>query len=262
MPLTYPAEEINDVIVTGRFSPKTTNSYWPSSLPEALPVDSNEPHPKIHFDGINKASFVDDQFRQFDALERIYHHLLRERSIEVQVSVFKQTDDIAHVAWDESPLHEIYDRADEVVSSTLDYLEAADEEFLLIALSDHGFGPVEKTLFLNNVLRECGHITLELHFLWNVVFLQTDVIVNTTQLWFGLAGMLSVYVIGNNLELSTKNSFLTATGFIITPIVLIQPIITYVDLAFAGSLLASYAFLFEYWRTPTLKFLVPLGLAT
>jgi predicted AlkP superfamily phosphohydrolase/phosphomutase len=75
--------------------------------------------------------------------------------------VFKGTDDIAHVCWDEEPLYEVYERADRVLDNTISYLESLDEEYLLIVTSDHGFGPVDKTLFLNNVLIDLEYVDLK-----------------------------------------------------------------------------------------------------
>lgn len=115
---------------------------------------------------------------------------------------------------------------------------------------------VESSVFANTYPNN-----VELHFLWNVVFLRTDLIVNTTQLWFALVGALSVYVVGRRLDLDTESALLGAAGFVLAPMVLIQSVITYVDLGFAGLLLAAYALLLHYWNDPAPRLLVPLGLA-
>lgn len=161
MPVTYPVEELEGFMISGYPTPHRENSFWPSDLEETLPVDPGEVHSTVHFDGTNRDEFIEDQFRQFDAIERIHNHALEEEELDLLVTVFKQTDDIAHVAWDEPELHDIYARADQVLQDTYERLEAMDEEYLLFVLSDHGFGPVEKTLFLNNVLRELGYLKLK-----------------------------------------------------------------------------------------------------
>lgn len=161
MPVTYPVDEFDGFAVSGYPTPHREQSFWPPELEETSPVDPGEIHAKVHFDGTNRDDFIEDQFRQFDAIERFHNHALDAKEWDLLVTVFKQTDDIAHVAWDDPELHEIYQEADRVLRETRQRLEAMDEEYLLIVLSDHGFGPVDKTLFLNNVLRDLGFLKLK-----------------------------------------------------------------------------------------------------
>lgn len=161
MPVTYPVDELAGFMISGYPTPYRENSFWPPNLPSSSPVDPGRLTAEVHFDGTNRQEFIEDQLRQFDAIREFHAHALRERDWDTLVTVFKQTDDVAHVAWDEPALHEVYERADEVVGETREYLESLDEEYLLIVLSDHGFGPVKKTLFLNNVLRDLDYVTLK-----------------------------------------------------------------------------------------------------
>jgi predicted AlkP superfamily phosphohydrolase/phosphomutase len=161
MPVTYPVDDFDGFMISGYPTPAREHSFWPPELEDTSPVDPGEIHANVHFDGTNRSEFIDDQFRQFDAIERFHHHALDEMEWDLLVTVFKQTDDIAHVAWDDPELHDIYQRADQVLRETRERLKAMDEKFLLLVLSDHGFGPVDKTLFLNNVLRDLGFLKLK-----------------------------------------------------------------------------------------------------
>lgn len=160
VPLTYPVDDLDGFAVSGYPTPSRDRSFSPASLADEAPVDPHDLHAKVHFDGTNKEEFIEDQFRQWDAIEEFYRYALEEKSWDVLVNVFKQTDDIAHVAWGEEPLFEAYQRADAILQYTQAYLESLDEDYFLVAMSDHGFGEVEKTLFLNNVLRDLGHLEL------------------------------------------------------------------------------------------------------
>lgn len=160
VPVTYPVEELDGFMVSGYPTPGRDRSFWPPDLDRSSPVDPYETTPHVHFDGTNREEFIDDQFRSMEALRAFHEHAMSDLDWDVLVSVFKQTDDIAHVAWDAPPLHEAYERADEILAETERRLEAMDEEYVLVVLSDHGFGPVEKTLFLNNVLRDLGYVRL------------------------------------------------------------------------------------------------------
>lgn len=161
MPVTYPVEEFDGFVVSGYPTPHHDQSFYPPELEDTSPVDIGEMHAKVHFDGTNRKEFIEDQFRQFDAIEQFHNHALNEKEWDLLITVFKQTDDIAHVAWDDPELHDIYQEADRVLRNTRQRLEAMDEEYLLIVLSDHGFGPVDKTLFLNNALRDLGFLRLK-----------------------------------------------------------------------------------------------------
>lgn len=158
VPITYPVDAVDGFIVSG-FPTPTANeqSYAPSDIPDRSPVDLSELHPHVLYDGTNRDSFVYDQFRLWDAMEEFHEFALGQLDWDVYVSVFKQTDDIAHICWGEEPLKEAYERADRVVGNTIETLEAQDGEFLLLVMSDHGFGPIDKTLFLNNVLIDTGY---------------------------------------------------------------------------------------------------------
>lgn len=161
VPVTYPVEEFNGFAVSGFPTPAVEGSYAPASLADRSPVEMDELHPEVLYTGANRDAFVDDQFRLWDAVERFHEFALTDLDWDVYTCVFKGTDDIAHVCWDEEPLYEAYERADQVLDTTLSYLDSLDEEYLLIVTSDHGFGPVDKTLFLNNVLIDMEYVDLK-----------------------------------------------------------------------------------------------------
>lgn len=161
VPVTYPVEEFDGFVVSGFPTPTVEGSYAPESLADQSPVEMDELHPEVLYTGTNRDAFVDDQFRLWDAVERFHEFALTDLDWDVYTCVFKGTDDIAHVCWDEEPLYEVYERADRVLDNTISQLESLDEEFLLLVTSDHGFGPVDKTLFLNNALIDMEYVDLK-----------------------------------------------------------------------------------------------------
>lgn len=162
VPLTYPAPSFDGFCVSGYPTPELEQSYTPPSLFDDVAVGPQDVQMQVHFDGTNREEFLDDQFRYFDALETLYTSKLDDlESWDVLVSVFKQTDDIAHVAWDSPELDEAYLRADSIIETTLDRIDQLSEDVLLFVLSDHGFGPVKQTLFPNNILADLGHLTFK-----------------------------------------------------------------------------------------------------
>ncbi len=161
VPLTYPVQELDGFTISGFPTPAAEGSFYPDSLQETTPVNLESLHPEIIFTGENRDRFLQEQRETWEHTTTFFWDMLQRDDWDVYVQVFKQTDDIAHVAWGSEELHETYEQADELVGETIDFLEEQDEDFLLIVMSDHGFGPVDKTLFLNNLLKERGHLTLK-----------------------------------------------------------------------------------------------------
>jgi predicted AlkP superfamily phosphohydrolase/phosphomutase len=93
---------------------------------------------------------------------------------DLSVVVLRLTDEIPHYFWhwmDRShPAHQAsdafhreavfraYQKADELVGELI--AEAADSETTVLVMSDHGFGPLHKDVYLNEWLRQEGFLTL------------------------------------------------------------------------------------------------------
>lgn len=103
---------------------------------------------------------------------------------------------------------------------------------------------------------------VELVFVWNTIFPHSQSFVNLSQGLFLPIGFLGVYVIGREIGLSVENSFLAGFSFVLTPIVLIQTVVTFVDLALACMMIASIAALLRYWDKSRYRYLVLFGAST
>jgi len=102
-----------------------------------------------------------------DGLAEVSLHLLQEEEWDFFMVVFMMLDRIQHFFWRfVDPSHpnyeegrpsglvkEAYLRMDRIVQ---DFLHAIDEETMVMVLSDHGFCPVHKEVFINNYLEELG----------------------------------------------------------------------------------------------------------
>lgn len=120
-----------------------------------------------------------------------------------------------------------------------------------------GFTLVKYSVYANTYPKN-----IELHFLWNIIFLRDDVIVEGTQLFFAAMSGLAVYILAVERRLTNENALIAATGFIFAPIVLTQSVVAYVDLAFGALILASFVFLIRYTKEPTLRYVLLLGVST
>ena len=89
-------------------------------------------------------------------------------------------------------------------------------------------------------------MNIELFYLWNVIFLKNDIIVDLSQFFFALLGLLTVYSISRKVGLNTRNSFVAATLYFFTPLVLIQSKTCMTDVAVAVMFLIAINFAFQY----------------
>ncbi len=84
---------------------------------------------------------------------------------------------------------------------------------------------------------------INLFFLWNIIFLKNDVIVDLSQLVFTIAGVLSIYSMAVKLKITEKYSIYCALLFFFTPVLMLQSTINYVDGAVSMLLLIAINFL-------------------
>jgi hypothetical protein len=84
---------------------------------------------------------------------------------------------------------------------------------------------------------------IELFFLWNIIFLKTDRIVDLSQLPFVFIGMMSVYSIALKSGIEKRLALYPALLFFFTPILILQASTNYVDVAISSLFITAVNFL-------------------
>lgn len=84
---------------------------------------------------------------------------------------------------------------------------------------------------------------IELFFLWNIIFLKSDVIVDLSQMFFTLAGVLVVYSMAVKLGIKEKYALFSALLFFFSPVIILQSTASYVDIAKSVLFLIAVNFL-------------------
>jgi hypothetical protein len=84
---------------------------------------------------------------------------------------------------------------------------------------------------------------IELFFIWNIIFLKSDVIVDLSQLPFAVAGVFTVYSLALKLNINEKYAVYSALLFFFTPIIILQSTTNYVDVSIAVLFLLAINFL-------------------
>jgi len=105
-------------------------------------------------------------------------------------------------------------------------------------------------------------MNVELFFLWNVIFLRNDVLVDLSQFFFALLGLLGIYALTRKIGVSPRSSLAASAVFFFTPLVLIQSKTCQTDLAAAVLFLIALNFAFQYGKDSKISNLFVSGLAS
>ncbi len=84
---------------------------------------------------------------------------------------------------------------------------------------------------------------MELFFLWNIIFLKSDVIVDLSQVLFILCGILSIYSMATKLNIKPQYAMYSSFLFFFTPIIILQATTNYVDVAISVLFLIAVNYL-------------------
>ncbi|NOZ69465.1 MAG: hypothetical protein GXP46_09560 [Deferribacteres bacterium] len=84
---------------------------------------------------------------------------------------------------------------------------------------------------------------MELFFIWNIIFLQNDVIVDLSQLPLAITGVLAVYSIAVKLGVRERYAIYSSLLFFFTPVIILQSTTNYVDVAVSALFIIAVNFL-------------------
>lgn len=175
LPLTYPPFEVNGFIVScGLLTPSNDENFtspanlfekigWPKEK-YILDVDcnyKNDPPEKV----------LKAYKRCTEVRGQLVLDLMDSFDWDFLVAIFTETDRLQHFYWhflDETHFrHEKTEKANKVKELIIDYLngldsiigkiiEKAGSNAIVMVVSDHGFGPVEKQVRLSNLFKDSG----------------------------------------------------------------------------------------------------------
>ncbi|MCU4924899.1 alkaline phosphatase family protein [Halobacteria archaeon AArc-dxtr1] len=159
VPMTYPASEIDGTMVAGMMTPSTDREFThPPDLSDE--IAERIPDYEIGLEYPEYADRLDDfQVAVGDILAK------RRELMRLQMEqagddwslfffVYTAPDRFQHLVWDEDRLLEHYRELDEMLGEVIEYTDehAAD----LYVVSDHGFGPIDRLIYVNQILEENG----------------------------------------------------------------------------------------------------------
>lgn len=166
VPSTYPAQEINGLLISGFVSPDLERAVYPPSYLEKLKnmnykidIDSEKGHK-------SKRLLFKELFKTLELRRKICELLWQEINWDIFMIVLTGTDRLGHFLWDayKNKKHEFHNdfidffkHVDEVIGSIYGRMKEDDS---LILLSDHGMEKIETNVNINTYLSDENYLVL------------------------------------------------------------------------------------------------------
>jgi len=176
VPMTYPAEKVNGVLMSGFPTPPNSNNWtYPRNLVNELKNEIGE-YSFLKPSGLIKSG--EEQSLLEEAVEKtrnqvdVIKYLTNKRKYDFTFIVLDAIDSASHSLWkyvdEKHPmrnkenaapkreiLYQIYEVADRALG---DIINLFDTEVNVILISDHGFGSVYYGVYINNWLADNGYL--------------------------------------------------------------------------------------------------------
>jgi predicted AlkP superfamily phosphohydrolase/phosphomutase len=162
IPGTYPARQLNGMLVSGFVAVNLERAVWPADLLPRLKADGY----KIDVDYVNADqrpdAFFQDLQATLDARRRVYTKLLKDEPWDLFIGVITECDRLHHYFWSQwadpsAPLRpkfvDFYRRLDDVLAELVVALPAGTPLFVV---ADHGHTLIKQEFFPNAWLRREG----------------------------------------------------------------------------------------------------------
>ncbi len=180
VPMTYPPNPINGLVVTGIDTPGLESQFtYPSEFRQEIFHLAPDYILDIQSWGVTatgerRAHILDDILRMVDSRRRLALHLMKTQPWDHFTLVFTATDRAQHFFWrfldPDHPLHDpseaskykdsilrVYRHVDQIIG---ELMACCGEDTTIIIMSDHGFGPQHKLFRINQWLIEKGFLQL------------------------------------------------------------------------------------------------------
>jgi predicted AlkP superfamily phosphohydrolase/phosphomutase len=177
VPITYPPRKVNGYMVPGLLSPDQGKTVFPADLlkPYEAELGKYRLTPNVQYKAGNEAEFIADLHDLIDTQLRYALRLMKDQPTDVLMLHFLATDNGSHALWrfmDKThPRHdpalaakygtallEVYQHLDRAVGEVN---SAVGNPHTTIIMSDHGFGPLHRTINLNILFIEKGLMHLK-----------------------------------------------------------------------------------------------------
>lgn len=174
VPMTYPAEPVNGIMITGLGTPDRQVFTYPPALTDQLRARGYHVNKTTFYRPGGEAEFLKETYETTQQVAEIALETLRQEPWDFFMVVFRDTDEMAHFFWkhmDSSHPSHNPSTDSQYADALLNYyqyldrltgqlIEAAEPGTNVIIMSDHGLGPLYKDVYLNEWLRQNRQLSL------------------------------------------------------------------------------------------------------
>jgi predicted AlkP superfamily phosphohydrolase/phosphomutase len=168
VPITYPPEPVNGVMITGLGTPDRQVFTYPPELTEQLRSQGYRVNKATFYRPGGEDAFLKEVYEVTQQVADTALSVLQQEPWDFFMVVFRDTDEMAHFFWkhmdDSHPAHNPQTDA-QYANALLNYykyldqltgqiINAAGPDVDVLIMSDHGLGPLYKDVFLNEWLRQ------------------------------------------------------------------------------------------------------------
>lgn len=161
VPMTYPAREIDGEMVTGMMTPTLNDQFtYPPSLKDEILDEIESYRISLQWDEYadRKPAFLTELNQLVSDRRKLMRLLLhRNRDWRLFFFVYTAPDRLQHLYWEDEVLLEHYKDLDEILGEVLSVSE--DVGATVFVVSDHGFGPTDKFVYVNRLLADAGYLS-------------------------------------------------------------------------------------------------------
>jgi predicted AlkP superfamily phosphohydrolase/phosphomutase len=180
VPITYPPRKVNGYMVPGLLAPDQGLTTYPADLlkPYRIELGRYRITPDVQFSADKADEFIADLHDLIDTQLRYALRLMRDHPTDVLMMHFLASDNGSHALWrymdSTHPRYEagpaakygdallkVYQHLDDAVQRLIVEFGKQNVENNVIVMSDHGFGPLHRTVNLNILLLESGLMRLK-----------------------------------------------------------------------------------------------------
>lgn len=170
VPQTYPPEKINGIMVTGLGTPAHHNFTYPPEEAQRLLEQQYQVNAPVGYAPGAEDAFLDSAFDTSERQLAVALEYLHQEPWDFFMFVLRHTDEVPHFFWRymdathpayvkgserwEQAILEAYQRSDAAIGRLI---EAAGDASVVV-MSDHGFGPLHRDVYLNRWLEQEGYL--------------------------------------------------------------------------------------------------------
>ncbi|MFQ5341774.1 MAG: alkaline phosphatase family protein [Anaerolineae bacterium] len=175
VPLTYPPEPVNGIMVAGLGAPDEADYTYPAGLSDTLRAMGYRVNSEAHYEPGLEDAFLREITTTTDKQAEVGLWLFKKEPWDFFTIVLRDLDAVFHSMWSlmdaTHPAHDperaaLYGDAilnyHKLLDARIaDFLDAVDDNTVVMIMSDHGSGPYYREVYLNVWLQQEGFQTLK-----------------------------------------------------------------------------------------------------